>query len=113
MTEDEFFDELTQEILARSGAEETFTRTAFLDHMCGKLEEDAFITGYDLTEHKISSKGQAVDAWSYDEEFSRLTLMLGDFRASGKLESLTNGDIKKLFNTCLVNVPIQNRNWEQ
>lgn len=97
MKEEEFFDELTQEILARSGAEETFTRTAFLDHMCGKLEEEAFITGYDLTEHKISSKGQAVDAWSYDEELSRLTLMLGDYRSSGELESLTNGEIKKLF----------------
>lgn len=97
MTPEEFFDDLKQEILARAGAEENFTRTTFLDFMCSKLEEEGFISGFELTEHKISSRGQAVDAWSYDEELSKLTLFIGDYRKSESLESLTNGELSKLF----------------
>jgi len=97
MNPEEFFEDLTQDILARAGAEENFTRTTFLDYMCSKLEDEGFISGFDLTEHKISTKGQAVDAWSYDHELSKLTLFLGDYRSSGKLESLTNSEIGKLF----------------
>lgn len=97
MEPEEFFKDLTQDILARAGAEENFTRTTFLDYMCSKLEDEGFISGFDLTEHKISSKGQAVDAWSYDHELSKLTLFLGDYRSSGKLESLTNSEIGKFY----------------
>jgi hypothetical protein len=97
MTLNEFFNNLTQDILARSGASETFTRTAFLEYMCSKLEEEGFISSFDLTEHKISAKGQAVDAWSFDDERSRLTLFLGDYRSSGEVESLTKTDVTKLF----------------
>lgn len=97
MNEEEYFEELTQEILARSGAEENFSRTTFLDFMCSRLEEEGFISGFDLTEHKITSRGQAVDAWSFDDEFSRLTLFIADFRSSGDLESLTNTEISNLF----------------
>lgn len=97
MTQEEFYDDLKQEILARAGAEENFTRTTFLDFMCSKLEEEGFISGFELTEHKISSRGQAVDAWSFDEELSRLTLFLGEYRNSATLETLTNSEIEKLF----------------
>ena len=97
MTTEEFYDDLKQEILARAGAEENFTRTTFLDFMCSKLEEEGFISGFQLTEHKIMSRGQAVDAWSFDEELSKLTLFIGDYRKSECLETLTNGDIAKLF----------------
>lgn len=97
MTPEEFYDDLKQEILARAGAEENFTRTTFLDFMCSKLEEEGFISGFELTEHKISSRGQAVDAWSFDEELSKLTLFIGDYRKSESLETLTNAEIAKLF----------------
>jgi hypothetical protein len=97
MTPEEFYDDLKQEILARAGAEENFTRTTFLDFMCSKLEEEGFISGFELTEHKISSRGQAVDAWSFDDELSKLTLFIGDYRNSESLETLTNGEITKLF----------------
>jgi len=100
MTIDEFFQDFTQDVLARSGAEENFTRSIYLDQMCTVLENEGIITGYDLTEHKISQAGmrsQAVDAWSFDEERSCINLILADFRVSDSLESLTNTDIVKSF----------------
>jgi len=97
MNPDEFYDDLRQEILARAGAEENFTRTTFLEYMCSKVEDEGFVSGFQLTEHKITSRGQAVDAWSFDAEFSRLTLFLGEYRNSATLETLTNSEITKLF----------------
>lgn len=94
---EEFFNDFTQDILAQSGAEENFTRSVFIEHMCTLLENEGAISGYDLTEHKITSRGQAVDAWSYDDEFSKLTLILADYRTSGELESLTKTDINTCF----------------
>lgn len=97
MTPEEFYNDLRQEILARAGTEENFTRTTFLEYMCSKVEDEGFISEYRLTEHKISSRGQAVDAWAFDEELSRLTLFLGDYRNSKTLETLTNTEIGKFF----------------
>jgi hypothetical protein len=97
MTTKEFFEDFTQDILAQSGAEENFTRSIFIDHMCTLLENEGTISGYALTEHKITSRGQAVDAWSYDDEFSCLTLILADFRSSAKMETLTNTEINTGF----------------
>lgn len=97
MTSDEFYTDFTQDILARSGAEENFTRSVFLDHMCSLLEGEGVISGYDLTEHKITSRSQAVDAWSFDDELSCLTLILADYRNSCKLETLTNTEIGNSF----------------
>jgi hypothetical protein len=99
MTEIDFFTDFTQGILARSGAEENFTRSIFLDHMCSLLETEGVITGYDLTEHKMTAgrRGQAVDAWSFDEDRSCLTLILADFRASETMESLTKTEVENGF----------------
>ncbi len=100
MTIDEFYQDFTQDMLARSGAEENFTRSIYLDHMCSLLEIEGIITGYDLTEHKISQAGmrsQAVDAWSFDEDRSCINLILADYRVSDSLQSLTNTDIGKNF----------------
>lgn len=95
MTEQEFFTDFSQNILAQSGAEKNFTRSIFLDHMCSLLESEGLISGYDLTEHKITAarKAQAVDAWSYDDERSCLTLVLADYRTAGTMETLTKTEI--------------------
>ena len=99
MIAQEFFVDFTQDILARSGAEENFTRSIFLEHMCSLLETEGVISGYDLTEHKITTgrKSQAVDAWSFDEERSCLTLILADYRISDTIESLTKTNIGNGF----------------
>jgi len=99
MTKEEFFEELNQNILARAGAQENFTRSIFLEDMCSLMEQEGLFSGYDLTEHKGHSgrKQLAVDAWAYDSERSCLFLILADYRSSGQLESLTNTDINKQF----------------
>lgn len=97
MKAEEFYEDFIQDIHARSGAEENFTKSIFLEHMCSLLEDEGIITGFELTEHKITSRGQAVDAWSYDDELSCLTLILGDFRDGNKLSSLTNTELGNSF----------------
>lgn len=99
MSEQEFFNDFHQDLIARSGAEENFTRSVFLEYMCSLMEQEGLISGYDLTEHKVSAgrKQLAVDAWSYDDDRSCLYLMIADYRPSGDLETLTNTDIKNNF----------------
>lgn len=97
MKAEDFFTDFTQDIHARAGAETNFTRSIFLERMCGLLEDEGVISGYELTEHKITSRGQAVDAWSYDDELSCLTLIIRDFRDGNKLESLTNTELGNAF----------------
>ena len=99
MTIEEYFVDYTQDIHARSGAEENFTRSIFLEQMCSLLEAEGLISDYGLTEHKITSRGQAVDVWSFDDERSCLTLIIGDFRSGKKLQSLTNTDIATSYKT--------------
>lgn len=97
MNIEDFFSDFTQDIIAGSGAEENFTRSVFLERMCTLLENEGVILDYQLVEHKIESKGLAVDAWSFNEELSCLTLILRDFRTGNRLESLTNTDLKNAF----------------
>ncbi|MDX9803481.1 MAG: AIPR family protein [Dehalococcoidales bacterium] len=99
MNELEFYQNFTQDMLARSGAEENFTRSVFLEYMCSILEQEGMVSGYDIAEHKAyaDKKHIAVDAWSYDIERSCLFLILADYRSSEALERLINTEIKKKF----------------
>lgn len=99
MSEQEFYIDFKQDIVARSGAEENFTRSVFLDYMCSLMEQEGLFSGYDLTEHKTTSgrKQLAVDAWSYDSDRSCLYLVISDYRTSEELETLTNTEIKNQF----------------
>jgi len=97
MTIEDFHHEFTQELIARAGADENFTRSSFIEEMCTTLEDEGFMTGYSQTDFKHSSRGLAVDAWSFDDELACLTLILGDFRDSGSLENLTKTDMAKAF----------------
>jgi hypothetical protein len=99
MSEQDFFKDFDQDMIARSGAEENFTISVFVDYMCALMEQEGLFSGYDLTEHKASvgRKQLAVDAWSYDNDRSCLYLVIADYRSSGELETLTNTDIKNQF----------------
>ncbi|VFQ42972.1 AIPR family protein [Desulfoluna butyratoxydans] len=99
MTEEEFYVDFTQDIVARSGTEENFKRSIYIEYMCSFLENEGYINGYDITEHKISigRNSQAVDAWSFDDERSCLTLILADYRVSDTIESLTKTHIANEF----------------
>lgn len=97
MTIEEYYQEFTQDLIARAGADENFTRSSFVEHMCSTLEDEGFITGFAQTDYKNTTKGLAVDAWSFNDELACLTLIVGDYRDSGSLETLTKTDIEKAF----------------
>lgn len=97
MTIEEFHLEFTTELTERSGEDESFTRSTFVEHMCSSLEDEGFISGHALTDYKNNGRGIAVDAWAYNEELSALTLIITDFRDSYILENLTKTDITKAF----------------
>lgn len=97
MNIEDFHHEHTQELMAKAGAEENFTRSSFVEEICTTLEDEGFITGYTQTDFKHTTKGIAVDAWSYDDELACLTLIIGDYRDSADLEKLTNTEISKAF----------------
>jgi len=95
--EAEYHLNLSQEILARAGSEENFTRSAFLDIICERLEaEGALYSGYQIVEFKRTG-GIAVDAWSHNDEMGVTTLLIGDFRGPGDLQRLTATEVKRLF----------------
>ncbi len=97
MTIEEYYQEFTQDLIARAGADENFTRSSFVEHMCSTLEDEGFMTGFTQTDYKNTTKGLAVDAWSFNDELACLTLIIGDYRDSGSLETLTKTDIEKAF----------------
>ena len=94
---EDFFEDFTQDLYAQAGAEENFTRSVFIDYICTILESEGSIGAYSLAEHKMTAKGLAVDAWYYDDELSRLTMIIADYRGSNELETLTNTEIKTSF----------------
>ena len=91
----QYLQEFTQELIAQSGADENFTRSSFVELMCQSLDDEGFISGFAQTDYKNTTKGIAVDAWSLNEELECLTLILGDYRDSGGLETLTKTDLEK------------------
>ena len=97
MTIEEFYENLRQDMLARSGADANYTRSTFISYMCALLEEQGVVSGYAQTDYKFSAKGHAVDAWSLEEEFSTLYLFVTDYRDSMEIENLTNSEIGTSF----------------
>jgi hypothetical protein len=98
MTIEEYYADFRQDLLARAGSERDFTRSVFVDHMCTALEEQGAFTGFSQTDYKNTSKGYAVDAWSWNEAFSHLFIISADFRDSHDLENMTKTDISTSFN---------------
>lgn len=95
----ENYTKFMQDILAKADAEETDQKNIFLEDICQLLEDEGQISGYDLTEYKLthSSKSLAVDAWSYDEDRSILTLIYADFRHDQTSQSLTKTQIAQSY----------------
>lgn len=98
MTIEEYHADLTQDLLARSGAKADFSRSTFIEYMCGLLEEQGIVSGSSQTDYKFTTKGFAVDAWSFEEEFGHLFLMVADYRDATGVENLTNSEITAAFN---------------
>jgi AIPR protein/Abortive infection phage resistance protein N-terminal domain len=97
MNIEEFFNEFHQNLHAQAGAGGDFIRSKFVEHMCSLIEADGFIPSFSQTDYKHTTRGLAVDAWAYDDQFSKLTLFVTDFRDSGKLETLTQSEVTDSF----------------
>jgi hypothetical protein len=97
MTIEEFHANLRQDLLARSGADENYTRSTFIAHMCSLLEDQGVVSGFSQTDYKFSARGHAVDAWSLEEEFSTLYLFVTDYRDAAEIENLTSTEIAASF----------------
>ena len=97
MTIEEFYTDLRQDLLARSGADENFTRSTFIAQMCSLLEDQGVISNFAQTDYKFSAKGHAVDAWAMEEEFSTLYIFVADHRDSTEIENLSNAEIAASF----------------
>jgi hypothetical protein len=107
MNIEDYFKEFTQDLHAQAGAEGDFLRSTFVEHMCSLIEDDGFIPSFSQTDYKHTSRGLAVDAWAYDEDLSKLTMFVSDYRDTGVLETLTQGEVTdgfkrlgRFFETC-------------
>jgi hypothetical protein len=97
MNVEEYFEDFCQGLHAQAGASGDFLRSTFVEQMCSLIEEDGFVTEFSQTDYKHTSRGLAVDAWAYDDDLSKLTLFVSDFRDSDQLESLTQSEISDGF----------------
>lgn len=97
MNIEDYFVEFTQDLHAFAGSEGGFTRSLFVERMCSLVEADGFISTFTQVDYKHSQRGLAVDAWSFDEKFGKLTLFVADYRSSEALETLTITEIADAF----------------
>ena len=95
---EEFYTEFKQDIFAQAGADCNFYKTVFTDKMCEFLESQDIITdGFQNIGYKKETKGIYADAWSYNNEFERLTLLVSDYRDNADLCNLTQTDVIRNF----------------
>lgn len=97
MNIEEYFQEYTQNLHTEAGVGSNYLRSTFVANMCSLIEEEGTIPDFTQTDYKLTAKGLAVDAWSYDTAFSKLTLFVADFRDENELETLTQTDITDGF----------------
>ena len=97
MNIEDFFQDYRQDLLAQAGAGSNFLRSTFVEKMCALIEVEGAIPDFTQTDYKHTQKGLAVDAWSYDPAFSKLTLFVADFRDEDKLDTLTQTEAADFF----------------
>ena len=97
MTIQEYFKAYTQDLHAQAGVGANYIRSTFVENMCSLVEAEGAIPDFAQTDYKYTTKGLAVDAWCYDDAFSKLTLFLADFRDGEELETLTQGEVTDSF----------------
>lgn len=95
MTIDEFFQNFSQDIIAKSGSEENFYEEVFFETICDFLVEQAIISNYTPSSFKKAQKGLKVDGWDYSDEEDVLTLFVCDFRFGNSLETISPSEVEK------------------
>lgn len=65
MNIEEYFLEYSQNLHAEAGVGSNFLRSTFVADICSLIEDEGAIPDFTQTDFKLTSKGLAVDAWSY------------------------------------------------
>jgi hypothetical protein len=94
---DDYFNEFRQDLHAQAGAGSSFISTTFVERMCSLIEAEGFVADFAQIDYKHTAKGLGVDAWSFDDQFQKLTLFVADYRDSGALETLTQTEVTDAF----------------
>ncbi len=95
---EDYYNEFMQEVYAKAGAESDFYKSVFTDLMCGYLESQDIITdGFQNIGFKKETKGIYADAWSYNENFERLDLIISDYKDDAEVCSIANSDVDRNF----------------
>ncbi len=97
MNIEDYFNEFRQDLHAQAGAVGSYLRTTFVERLCNMIEAEGFISDFAPTDYKHTSRGLAIDAWAYDEQFQKLTLFVADYRDSASLETLTQSEVTDGF----------------
>jgi len=97
MTESSYYQELMQEIFAKSDSAEDFNETVFTETVSDFLIDQAIIDEYTYVGFRKETLGIKVDAWTLNDELEKLTLFVTDFRFSPSAESLTSQEVIRSF----------------
>ena len=100
-TQEEFHQDLMQDLLAQAGAEGDFLQSLFTENMCEMLVEQSVIDEYTQTDYRDSSRGYRIDAWSANAPKGVLYLIGSHFDESKDLSGLTKTDMEKSFSRML------------
>ena len=95
MTIEDFYQDYRQDLHAQAGAGSNYIRSTFVERMCSLVETEGAIPDFTQTDYKHTPKGYAVDAWTHDSAFSKLTLFVADFRDGDALETLTQTEVNE------------------
>lgn len=94
---EDYFKDFKQDLLSRAGAGSNYLRSAFVEKMCLLIEELGTVPDFAQVDYKHSSRGLAVDAWSFDPNLDKIILFVSDFRDGDNLETLTQAEVADLF----------------
>jgi hypothetical protein len=97
MTIEEFYKDFMQEIFSRAGSNSSFYEESFTEIFCEFLVEQAVIEDFQTVCYRKPEAGMRLNAWNFNEETGLLTLIVGDYRHSSDLESLTQTELAKVF----------------
>lgn len=94
-TNEEFFHDYRQELLASAEANGSFQLSEFMETVANELIETGFVEGFELCDFK-APRGMRVDGYWFNDD-GVLDLFIADFDSRSELASLTRTDVVATF----------------
>ena len=94
-TDEEFFHDFRQELLAGAEANGSFQLSEFMEAIANDLVETGFTEGFELC-HFRAQRGMRVDGYWFNDE-GVLDLFIADFDSRNELASLTRTEVAAAF----------------